>query len=381
MPKKPKSFDDIVGHRNLVEFLREHVDSGTLPQFIIFEGDEGLGKSSLAKILAMELTGRKPTSIQRVIEENKSTEDVLLYNMSVNGGKDTAKEVEANLGVSLSGFDTKVILLDEAHAMSEAAQDVFLVSTEYLPKGVYLFMCTTDSLNLKATLKSRALTLHLNHLTHAEMVSLLTACVQERALKLQAEKTTLHMIASWAEGKPRIALNLLEGFRPGSAVSTDTIKEFIDYLDVDDILPLLSCLSGSMTQGLSYISEMKLNSSLVPVLVEILKVKAGMASFKLSLTDTHKIRAQLVSVTVETLTKFIYTVAALPKLTRSGIISAFLQSHTDSGLLVNPPTKTEVLRTEMQQKMEAPKQSLPGVERPAAPTLTGLLQRGVVLNK
>ena len=119
---------------------------GTLPQFIILEGDEGLGKSSFAKILALEIMGRDPQVLQRVINENKSTESVLLYNMSINGGKDTAKEVEANLSLGLSGLDKKVIILDEAHDMSDAAQEAFLVSTEYLPKGVYLFMCSFRAL-------------------------------------------------------------------------------------------------------------------------------------------------------------------------------------------------------------------------------------------
>lgn len=379
MPKKPTSFDDIVGHKNLIEFLRDHLSKGTLPQFIIFEGDEGLGKSSFAKLLALELMGRDPQVLKRVIQENKSTESVLLYNMSINGGKDTAKEVEANLSLGLSGLDRKVIILDEAHDMSEAAQETFLVSTEYLPKGVYLFMCTTDSLNLKATLKSRAFTLHLQHLTQADMVSLLTRYVRDRGLRLQAEASTIQMIAAWADGKPRIALNLIEGFAPGSAVSSAAIKEFIDYLSVDDVLPVLSCLSGSMTQGLSVISEMKLNGSLVPILVEILKVKSGMASFKLSLTDVHRIRAQLNGVSVETLTKFIYLVAALPKLSRTGLISAFLQSHTDRSFLSSPPPKTEVLQSEMQQKLSAPTQDIAEASRPCAPSISELLQRGVVL--
>lgn len=379
MPKKPTCFDDIVGHKNLVEFLKDHLAKGTLPQFIILEGDEGLGKSSFAKILALEIMGRDPQVLQRVINENKSTESVLLYNMSINGGKDTAKEVEANLSLGLSGLDKKVIIFDEAHDMSDAAQEAFLVSTEYLPKGVYLFMCTTDSLNLKATLKSRAFTLHLQHLTQAEMVSLLTSYVRDRNLRIQAEASTIQMIAAWADGKPRIALNLIEGFAPGSAVSTAMVKEFIDYLDVEDILPLLTCLSGSMTQGLSVISEMKVNNSLVPLMVEILKVKSGMASFKLSLSDTHKVRAQLNGVNVDTLTQFIYRVAALPKLSRTGLISAFLQSHTDSSFLSSPPSRTEVLQAEMQQKMEAPKQELAGAARPQAPSIQDLLQRGVVL--
>ena len=72
MPKKPTSFDDIVGHKNLVEFLKDHLSKGTLPQFIILEGDEGLGKSSLAKILALELMNRDPQVLKRVIQENRS---------------------------------------------------------------------------------------------------------------------------------------------------------------------------------------------------------------------------------------------------------------------------------------------------------------------
>lgn len=381
MPKKPVIFDDIIGHKNLVTFLREHLQRGTLPQFIILEGDEGLGKSSLAKILALELIGRDNQTVQRVIHENKSTESILLYNMSINGGKDTAKEVEANLGLGLSGLQRKVIILDEAHGMSEAAQDVFLVSTEYLPDGVYLILCTTDTLNIKPTLRSRALTLHLNHLTHSEMVSLLTQCVRTRSLRLQAEASTINLIASWAEGKPRVALNLLEGFGPGTSVSLDTVKEFIDYLDVNDVLPLLACLGGSMSQGLSYISEMKLNASLVPVLVEILKVKDGKASFKLSMTDTHSVRSQLRDLPLECLIKFIYLVAALPRLTRSGIISAFLQSHVDGKALVTELPRQEVLKQEMQQKLDAPKQLPTSFERPAAPSISDLLQRGVVLKE
>lgn len=379
MAKKLHSFDEVIGHSNLVTFLKDHLEKGTLPQFILFEGDEGLGKSSLAKILAYYLTGCREDVSRKVIDENVSTEDVLLYNMSVNGGKDTAKDVETNLKLGMAEHPVKVIICDEAHAMSDAAQDVFLVSTEFLPKGTYLFMCTTDSLNLKPTLKSRAFTLHLNHLTQKEMVDLLTTTAHERGLNIQAERTTLGLVAAWADGKPRIALNLLEGFAEGSTVSQDMMKEFIDYMDVDDLLPLLASLSGSMTQGLSYISEMKLNSSFVPMLVEILKVHSGMASFKVNLTDTHKIRAQLSEVPSQNLTRFIYLVAGLPKLTRSGVISAFLQAHTQLNSILNPPAQAEIIRNEMDTKRAAPAPEGESVGRPAAPTLEDLLQKGEFL--
>lgn len=377
MAKKLHSFADVVGHDNLVTFLTDHLEKGTLPQFIIFEGDEGLGKSSMAKILAYYLTGSRPEVSKRVIDENRSTEDVLLYNMSINGGKDVAKDVETNLSLGLSTFSTKVVICDEAHGMSDAAQDVFLVSTEFLPKGVYLFMCTTDSQNLKPTLKSRAFTIHLNHIGQKEMVKLLNDCVQERGLRIQAQQATLNLIAGWAEGKPRIALNLLEGFAEGSAITQDTIKEFIDYMDVDDILPLVACLANSMTQGLSYITEMKVNSSFIPMLVEILKVHSGMVSHKISYTDTHKIRETLQGLPMESLTKFVYLAAALPKITRSGLISAFLQAHTGAEALFTAHDKAEIARAEHDAIRQAPAPETDTVVRPAAPSIEELLDKGV----
>lgn len=378
MAQKLHTFEEVVGHDNLITFLKDHIEHDTLPQFILFEGDEGLGKSSLAKLLAYYLTGKSDNVSKRVIDENKSTEDVLLFNMSVNGGKDAAKEVEANLTLGLTDFTTKVVICDEAHGMSDAAQDVFLVSTEYLPKGVYLFMCTTDSQNLKPTLKSRAFTLHLNHIPQKDMVALLKRTVEERCLKIQSPTATLNMIAAWADGKPRIALNLLEGFSKGSVITQDMVKEFIDYMGVDDILPLVSCLGGSMTQGLSYISEMELNASLVPMLVEILKVATGHASFKVNYTDAHKIRDVMNTVPLDSLIKFIYIVAGQSKVTRSGVISAFLQSHREMQSILTPPERAEVIRAEMDAKREAPTTPLETGERPAAPSLDELLQEGDV---
>ncbi len=380
MAKKLHKFSELVGHENLITFLKDHLEKGTLPQFILFEGDEGLGKSTIAKILAFYLTGQREDVSKRVIEDNQSTEDVILYNMSINGGKDVAKEVESNLTLGLSNYPTKVIICDEAHGMSDAAQDVFLVSTEFLPKGVYLFMCTTDSQNLKPTLKSRAFTLHLNHLTNKEMVTLLERTVTERGLRLQAQSATLQMIAAWADGKPRIALNLLEGFAPGSAVSQDVVKELIDYLSVDDILPILSSFSGSMTQGLSYISEVKLNQTFVPLLVEILKIETGAASFKISYTDTHKVREQLHDVPKDALIKFTYLVAAMPKITRAGLVSAYLQSHPGLDSILHPAEKAEVIRAELETKYEAPKPDVAQEQRPAAPTLDDLFAKGVAID-
>ena len=286
MPNKVLNFDSIIGNVNTVSFLKSHLNRGTTPNCIIFEGEEGLGKTSLAKLLAMGINCSgdvKPcyncpscrSIMKNVIIDGKDTDSVKVFNMSVDSGKDAAKLVKSNLNTTMSDTGKRVIICDEAHAMSDAAQDVFLVDMEYLPKDVYLFFCTTDSQNLKKTLKSRSFTIPLHRPTANELIGLLARVATTRNLEIQGGKATLSLIANWAECKPRKAINLLEGFGENTKVSSAAIKEFTSYVDVEDILPILNALGGSLTTGLAYAQEMTLNPSLIDIMSDILTLKLG----------------------------------------------------------------------------------------------------------
>lgn len=76
-------------------------------------------------------------------------------------------------------------MCDECHAIVDAAQDVFLVETEFIPKNTYLIMMTTDLSRLKATLQSRAFTANLNQLTTSEMIKVLREETDRRNLTVQ----------------------------------------------------------------------------------------------------------------------------------------------------------------------------------------------------
>lgn len=389
MPQRPERFDQIVGHKNLIDYFLNHLNNNSLPSFIILDGEEGLGKTSFAKLLAMglccEAEGNKPCYhckscqeiAQRVIRENKDTESVKLYNMSINDGKDAAKSLVQELNLGISGNKHKVIIMDEAHGMKKDAQSVFLVDTEYLPEGVHIIMATTDTFNLQATLKSRAVTLRLSKLTQAEMVKLLKQEVERLALNVQGGEKTLNLIAAWADGKPRIALNLLGAFGKGANVSSDMVKEFINFIDVSDIIPLIQYLGGSMTHGLAYVSEMKLNSSVLDILIEALKIKKGQASYKLTYDDVSKLRPALSNVSEESLIKLIYEMAAMPTLTRTGMIAAFLKAHESYDLLYqNNPT---ALTDELRQKSEVAPLEPEVSKSNKAPSLDSLLRSGSII--
>ena len=97
--KRPYTFNDIVGHDWLIQFIKEHIEKGTLHHFLILEGAEGLGKTSLADLIALNLvyglqdSEAKKKAYDEIAVKNGSNDYIKKYKMSVEGGKEAAKEV------------------------------------------------------------------------------------------------------------------------------------------------------------------------------------------------------------------------------------------------------------------------------------------------
>lgn len=363
MLRRPHSFDDIVGHPKTTNFFVEHIKNGTLPQQILLSGEEGLGKTSFADVIAISLvyglgdSKEKSEAIRDVIDGNKSNNNIKKYKMSVEGGKDSAKEVLLEFNTDLTTSGIKVIVMDECHNMSEAAQDVFLQDTEYLPKGLYLFMITTETQKLKPTLLSRFFPITLRPLKQSDMLTILRSEVYRRNLNIQGGDSMLIVIAEWAGNKPRAAIKILDGFADGSAVSESTVKELVGYLEVEDVLPLVESLTQSMTYGLMKIQEMVLSDTILDILIEFLKVKDGHMSHRIKMQEMKKVNAALLNVPAENLLKFVYTLSGYPKITRAALIHAYLSSHVSSAMLESYEPK-EVLQIEQTQKAQVPVDNL-----------------------
>lgn len=379
MLKRPHTFDDIIGHEVFKKYFIERIKRGTLPQFIVLEGPEGLGKTSIAEVIAITVnygfddSPQKTKAIQEVIDNRHSIDCIKKFNMAKDSGKDTAKEVLAELSPSMSTTGRKVVICDESHAIVESAQDVFLVETEYIPKNTYLIMCTTDKSKLKATLLSRAVCIPLSALTTSQMVQVLKKEAASRNLTIQGGDTMLRIIAEWADNKPRAALNILNAFGENDVVSTEMVREFIGSMDISEILPLVTSLAGSLTYGLTFISEMKFSDGLVDSLVEVLRIKMGQPSYKVSLEQYQDAKRKLENVPEEAIMKLLHSVAGAPKLNRATMVSAYISAHMSYKRIFN--SGREVLVQEQTQKL-ASRSLAPDVkshEHIKAPTLDDML--------
>lgn len=381
--ERPVSFDDIVGHDWLVQYLCGHIENGTLHHFLILEGPEGLGKTSLADLVALDLvygTGQsaeKTEAYKSVVKKKVSNEYIKKFELSVDGGKDVAKEVRSEMKSVFNKKKNKVIICDESHNLSEAAQDVFLAETEYISDNIYIILLTTEADKLKASLKSRAVPIHLNPLKQSDMISVLKKEVLKKHLVIQNEDITLGLIADWSECKPRTGLNILNAFSDGSSVSMSAIRELIGYMDIKDIIPLLASLSGSMTFGLNYISEMTVHNSIVSLVIECIKVASGSGSYKIRMSDMSYVKDQLSTVDTSQLVKFLYGITKHNKLTRTDIINAYISAHVMAKEVTKADT-SELLGIEQSQKAEVVS-DLAIQASAKAPTLADLMMDSAIV--
>lgn len=375
--RRPETFDDIVGHDYLVKYFKGHISRGTLHHFLIIEGQEGLGKTSLADIIALSLvygiekSPERDKAYQELVVSNSSNNYIKRFKCSVDGGKDAARLIKDEMASTFNLSRPKVIICDECHGLTEQAQDLFLAETEFINDKVYVIMLTTEVTKLKASLRSRAVPIHLNPLKLQDMIKVLKREVIAKQLRLQNESAILQMIAEWADCKPRTGLNILNAFGNGEVVSSEAVRDLIGYMDVRDVIILLSTLSGSMTYGLNYIMDMVINPSLVSIVIECLTVKSGQNSYKLKLDDVRFLREQLMEVTEEQLVKFLHGITKSNHLTRTAIINAYITAHNSFDVLVKPDTSDSLAMEDIQRanaRMETNPDILPDI-----PTLSDLL--------
>lgn len=168
---RPTKWEDVIGQDSVVSSIRNKLKTGVPPAFL-FSGPSGSGKSTLAEILAREVQkeGTDPEflDIRRIPAADKN-------------GVDDIREL-AEEAKYFAGFGKyRVIILDEAHMLTNAAQNALLIPTEQLPgqeTTTIWILCTTEPQKIIPTLKSRCLSYQLKAFDEKEIASLVIRAVQ-----------------------------------------------------------------------------------------------------------------------------------------------------------------------------------------------------------
>lgn len=222
---RPTTLEEFVGQKHLIgdkKILREIIDQDKIPS-LIFWGPPGVGKTTLAEIIA------------------KKTKANFITFSAVTSGINDIKKVMKEAELNREMGQKTIVFIDEIHRFNKAQQDAFL---PFVEKGsITLIGATTEnpSFEINSALLSRCKVFVLKSLTQDDLVELLNNTLNNpKAFKKEVDiqDDTLQLIAAYANGDARVALNTLE-----MAVINSQTKDDKITVNIDDIRQLLNTKS------------------------------------------------------------------------------------------------------------------------------------------
>jgi DNA polymerase III subunit gamma/tau len=212
---RPQNFREIVGQEHVTRTLANAIQSNRVAHAYIFAGVRGVGKTTTARILAKALNCVKgPTADPdntcdscREISAGTSL-DVLEIDAASNRGIDQIRELREMVRYAPAAARYKVVILDEAHQLTDEASNALLKTLEEPPERVIFILATTRSEDLVDTIKSRAQLFQFRSLSFKEIAGQIEEIAKTENLKIDAGAVAV--LARAAEGSLRDGLSLLE---------------------------------------------------------------------------------------------------------------------------------------------------------------------------
>lgn len=246
---RPHHFENIVGQEHIIRMLTNALTQKRLHHAYLFTGTRGVGKTTLARILAKCLnceTGVKATPCDacfacHAIDQGKFL-DLLEIDAASRTKVEDTRELLDNVLYPPTQGRYKVYLIDEVHMLSNHSFNALLKTLEEPPEHVKFLLATTDPKRLPITILSRCLQFHLKRITPQKITQHLQhICATEN---IPSDQAALEKLAFAADGSMRDALSLLDqGIAYGEgAVNKADVYTMLGSMAQDDLFPLLSAL-------------------------------------------------------------------------------------------------------------------------------------------
>jgi len=254
---RPKRFAEMVGQEHVVRALGNALDTGKVHHAFLFTGTRGVGKTTVARILAKSLnceTGvtSSPCGVCaacREIDEGRFI-DLIEVDAASNTKVDDTRELLDNVQYAPSRGRYKVYLIDEVHMLSNHSFNALLKTLEEPPPHVKFLLATTDPQKLPVTVLSRCLQFSLKRLS-AQLIGERLKFIAA-AEKLEFEPAAMALLARAAEGSMRDGLSLMDqliAFAGGSLTEADT-RTMLGTIDRGHVTRILDALARQDGPGL-----------------------------------------------------------------------------------------------------------------------------------
>lgn len=212
---RPGTFDDVIGQPHVVQTLMNAVSTKRIAHAYLFSGTRGVGKTTVARILAKALNCEQgPTShpcntcenCREIVQGNSV--DVIEIDGASNTSVDDVREIRENVKFTPFRGQFRVYIIDEVHMLSNSAFNALLKTLEEPPTHVVFIFATTEIHKIPATILSRCQHYNFRRIARTEIIERLRHVAAQDQLTL--EEQSFVALARTSEGSMRDALSLLD---------------------------------------------------------------------------------------------------------------------------------------------------------------------------
>jgi DNA polymerase-3 subunit gamma/tau len=233
---RPQKFSEVIGQEHVTRTLKNAIAQGRIAHGYIFSGHRGIGKTTIARILAMALNCRsqdhpvpEPCGVCDACVEIRAGNavDVIEIDAATNRGIDEIRELREAARYRPARDRFKIYILDEAHQITDAAFNALLKTLEEPPSHIVFMMATTQPEDIPQTIRSRCQHFSFHAVRFDDIVQQLRDIARQEGI--EADDNALAMLAEVGDGSMRDALSIMDQAIAccGTTLSGDVVRGLV----------------------------------------------------------------------------------------------------------------------------------------------------------
>ena len=249
---RPQTFDDVIGQRHIAQTLTNAIRQKRVAQAYLFSGMRGVGKTTMARILAKALNclsssdGPTPTPCNTCTACNEITQGISVDVVEIDGASNTSVDDVRSLRETIKYLPAqgryKIYIIDEVHMLSTSAFNALLKTLEEPPPHVVFIFATTEANKIPSTIQSRCQHFNFTRIKRKEMIQRLAFITQAEGITVS--ERGLATIAKASEGSLRDALSLLDqaAAYAGTTIQEKDLRLILGIVDQDLLIQLTEAI-------------------------------------------------------------------------------------------------------------------------------------------
>ncbi len=337
---RSKKFSEVVGQQHITRTLSNAIKSGRVNHAYLFTGPRGVGKTSVARILAHEVNNIK-------YDETKTYLDIIEIDAASNRRIDEIRDLREKVHIAPTSAKYKVYIIDEVHMLTKEAFNALLKTLEEPPGHVIFILATTEAHKLPETIVSRTQRFSFKPISKSDAIKHLKEIAKTEGVKIDDE--AVELLASHGAGSFRDSISLLDQVSTGGDVKVDDVRKMLGIAPAEAIEAIGTTVdSGTPEQLLGKLEEIRLKGYHPPTIAKQLSAyyRSRLINDQADRQEVISLLKKLLAVPASQDPDQLLELILLDKLLQSALTATPVEKTPENNVKIEPDKPTAEVKPE-----------------------------------